>query len=109
MRSIFVCTLLALAPLAAETRWYKVEPDPVSFAGTALDLSRFVEAPSGKHGFVQARNGHFVFEDGTPVRFFGAPVDPFEADEIVPAVRRMPESFDPQWTPITELKVRKGL
>ena len=38
-----------------------------------LDLS-FVfahEAPAGKHGFLRADGQHFVFEDGTPARFWG--------------------------------------
>jgi len=38
----------------------------------ALDASHLVEAPSGTHGFLRSdSDGHFVFEDGTPVRFIG--------------------------------------
>lgn len=36
-----------------------------------MDFSFLLDAPAGKHGFVQVKNGHFVFEDGTPARFFG--------------------------------------
>lgn len=36
-----------------------------------VDLRQFLDAPAGKHGFLQIRNGHFVFEDGTPARFIG--------------------------------------
>ncbi len=37
-----------------------------------LDASHLVEAPSGTHGFLRSDpDGHFVFEDGTPVRFIG--------------------------------------
>ncbi len=39
--------------------------------GSALDLSFLQDAPAGRHGFVTARDGHFVFEDGTPARFYG--------------------------------------
>lgn len=35
------------------------------------DFSHLLDAPAGKHGFVQARNGHLYFEDGTRARFLG--------------------------------------
>lgn len=37
----------------------------------ALDFSCLLDAPAGKHGFVQAKNGHLYFEDGTRARFIG--------------------------------------
>ena len=37
----------------------------------ALDYSHLLDAPAGKHGFVEARHGHLYFEDGTRARFFG--------------------------------------
>ncbi|MEY8494185.1 hypothetical protein AALC16_14395 [Lachnospiraceae bacterium 29-91] len=36
-----------------------------------LDFSHLLDAPAGKHGFVESRNGHFYFEDGTRARFIG--------------------------------------
>ncbi len=36
-----------------------------------LNYSHLLDAPAGKHGFVQVRDGHFYFEDGTRVRFLG--------------------------------------
>ncbi|MFW6189085.1 MAG: cellulase family glycosylhydrolase [Planctomycetota bacterium] len=36
-----------------------------------VDLSFLNHKPAGKHGFVRAEDGDFVFEDGTPVRFWG--------------------------------------
>jgi hypothetical protein len=37
-----------------------------------LDLSFLLDAPAGKHGFMKTtKDGHFIFEDGTPARFFG--------------------------------------
>ena len=96
MPRLALCSTLALAlcvltAVNAQTRWYPVQADPPSFAGTALDLSRFVEAPTGKHGFLKAKNGHFAFDDGTPARFFGAQINPFGPEEVVSAVRRMRE------------------
>ena len=36
-----------------------------------LDYSHLLDAPAGKHGFVESRKGHFYFEDGTRARFLG--------------------------------------
>lgn len=37
----------------------------------ALDFSYLNEMPAGQHGAVLSKDGDFVFEDGTPVKFFG--------------------------------------
>jgi hypothetical protein len=37
----------------------------------ALDFSWLLDAPAGKHGFLRAQGDQLVFEDGTPIRFFG--------------------------------------
>jgi hypothetical protein len=36
-----------------------------------LDFSGLVEAPAGRRGFVQARDGRLTYEDGTRARFIG--------------------------------------
>ncbi|MBD3267615.1 hypothetical protein GF373_13180, partial [bacterium] len=36
-----------------------------------INLSHLLDAPAGKHGFLDIRNKRFVFEDGTPARFWG--------------------------------------
>jgi len=36
-----------------------------------LDFSYLLDAPAGKHGFVQSKDGHFYFENGTQIKFFG--------------------------------------
>jgi len=36
-----------------------------------VDASFLVERPAGRHGFLEIREGRFVFEDGTPARFWG--------------------------------------
>ena len=40
-------------------------------ASSLLDNSALLDAPAGKHGFVQQKNGRFVFEDGRRARFYG--------------------------------------
>ena len=37
----------------------------------AMDFSCLLDAPAGKHGFVQVKQGHLFFEDGGRARFFG--------------------------------------
>ncbi len=39
--------------------------------GGSLDFSYLLDAPAGKHGFLQTKDGHFYFEDGTRARFLG--------------------------------------
>ena len=47
-------------------RIHKAEPNK-----GILDYSHLLDAPAGKHGFVEAKNGHLYFEDGTRARFLG--------------------------------------
>lgn len=36
-----------------------------------LNYSHLLDAPAGKHGFVQTKHGHLFFEDGTRAKFLG--------------------------------------
>lgn len=47
-------------------RIHKAEPNK-----GILDYSHLLDAPAGKHGFVETKNGHLYFEDGTRARFLG--------------------------------------
>lgn len=55
------------------SNWFVYEyPSPDKVAGTPLDASWVLDAPAGKHGYLNHTDGNkFVFEDGTPVSFFG--------------------------------------
>ena len=76
--AITLLILLLLAPAAADdpygtantSRWYK---NAFSWDNSPVDLSFLNrdERPAGRHGFVKAIGDHFVFEDGTPTRFWG--------------------------------------
>ena len=37
----------------------------------AMDFSHLLDAPAGKYGHVQIKDGHFYFENGKRIRFFG--------------------------------------
>ncbi len=69
--------------------WFPLSPARDDFQETILDASPWVEAPTGKHGFVTAKGERFVFTDGTPVRFWGAQMNPWGKEQVDYAVRRM--------------------
>lgn len=54
------------------SKWFPLELAKDDFGPTVLDCSKWIEAPTGKHGFVTVKGDNFLFEDGTPVRFWGA-------------------------------------
>lgn len=37
----------------------------------SIDMSHWLDAPAGKYGFLQMQGDDLVFEDGTPVKFWG--------------------------------------
>ena len=47
-------------------RIHKAEPNQ-----GILDYSHLLDAPAGKHGFVEVKNGNLYFADGTRARFLG--------------------------------------
>jgi hypothetical protein len=69
--------------------WFAFQPVRDDFQPTILDVSRFVEAPTGRHGFLTVRGERFVFEDGAPARFWGAQVNPVAKEQVDFMVRRM--------------------
>ena len=51
--------------------WYLVEADPTSYNTHWVDWSSLLDAPAGKHGFVQAKGDDFFFENGKRAKFWG--------------------------------------
>ncbi len=63
--------------------------------GTALDMSWLLQAPAGQHGFLTVDGDKFVFEDGTPARFWGGNIfgeanfpDKDEAERLADIIAR---------------------
>ncbi len=52
--------------------WIPFDPLAGSTAGTALDMSSFLDIPAGKHGAAESKGQTLVFQDGTPARFWGS-------------------------------------
>lgn len=55
------------------TNWYPYQPceDPSILSGTPIDMSKYIEKPSGKHGHTVVKGDELYFEDGTPTQFWG--------------------------------------
>jgi len=51
-----------------KTQWFPVPSVHDAFTASPIDLSSTLDAPAGKHGFLQNKDGRFVFEDGTPAK-----------------------------------------
>ncbi len=64
---------VVLTPVAYATeKWFAYRgTDPVKRRGTALDVSRLLDAPAGKHGLLKRQGENFVFANGKPLRFLG--------------------------------------
>ncbi|HWA73129.1 MAG TPA: CIA30 family protein [Polyangiaceae bacterium] len=62
-----------LEPIAYDTKdWFPwTGTDPVKRRGTALDVSRLLDAPAGKHGPLTRKGDTFAFRNGKPARFWG--------------------------------------
>jgi len=78
-----------VAPPPEKSHWFHLQPANDTFEPSVLDCSGWVEAPTGKHGFVTVKADRFVFEDGTPARFYGAQMDMFDRKQLDYTIRRM--------------------
>lgn len=64
---------VSLEPIPYDTQGWFPWPgiDPGKLRGTALDVSRLLDAPAGHHGTLGTRGEDLVFRDGTKARFVG--------------------------------------
>ncbi len=70
--AVFLLFATAVSAAESNSKWFPLELAKDDFGPTVLDCSKWIEAPTGKHGFVTVKGDNFVFEDGTAVRFWGA-------------------------------------
>jgi hypothetical protein len=54
----------------AEPDWFPFQPSKDVVPGV-IDMNDWLDHPAGKHGGVRERKDKFVFEDGTPLKFWG--------------------------------------
>jgi len=82
------------SPQPAPNDWFVYRPgDPAYTPDSILDLSALVDAPAGTHGPVQSVDGELIFEDGTPVRFWGVGSHPRGTDALNEAQARFYRSY----------------
>jgi len=62
--------LLSVQTFAQTNGWFPFNPN-VPDTDNRINMSSWLDAPAGKHGFVTMQDEKFVFEDGTPVKFWG--------------------------------------
>ena len=52
--------------------WFMLMAGPDQYSpDSIIDMSYLIEKPAGKYGFLKRQGKDFVFEDGTPVKFWG--------------------------------------
>ena len=74
-KDLFVFFLLFFITLSAfgeiDTKGWFVFDNKDDLTPSVIDMSDWLDTPSGKHGFVKIKKDMFVFEDDTPVKFWG--------------------------------------
>ncbi|MGL6269718.1 MAG: hypothetical protein ACRC2O_17415, partial [Chitinophagaceae bacterium] len=50
--------------------WFAFLPTAIE-SGNAIDMTQWLDKPAGRHGFLQMKGKDFLFDDGTPVKFWG--------------------------------------
>lgn len=59
-----------ISPPVAQAQWFPLKINE-SAEKVEFDMTQWLHKPAGKHGFVKIDNDRFVFEDGTPIKFWG--------------------------------------
>ena len=69
-----ICSAFAFSSGAQDLKnWFVFTPEDEP-SGAITDMADWLDKPAGKHGFVQMKDDRLVFEDGTPVKFWGTNV-----------------------------------
>ncbi len=81
--------ILAIIPVillscGKQEQWFPFKP--IKAEGISVtDQTHWLDAPAGKHGFLNMDGDHFSFEDGTPVKFWGVNIcseKPYVSGEV---------------------------
>jgi hypothetical protein len=62
--------VVAYAPTVTAPDWFAYQPEG-DIGRSAIGMEDWLERPAGKHGGVRISGDRFVFEDGTPIQFWG--------------------------------------
>src|SRR5690606_19542357 len=81
---IFFFAGLSISSRCQNAAWFPFQPQDY-YKTQNLNLSHWLDAPAGKHGFVQMQGKDLVFENGQPIKFWGTNINgnnPFTSQEI---------------------------
>jgi len=77
-----------------EGDWYVFSPEE-DYSPSVIDMSDWLDAPAGNHGFLTYQNEKLVFEDGTEAKFWGTNINnrrPYaekeQVDEWIPFLKK---------------------
>ena len=79
---LVVCSLLGGAVAQERIGLKPFTIDHRAADGSVVDLSFLLDAPAGKDGFIQVRNGHFAKPDGKRFRIWGVNITQFAAGSV---------------------------
>ncbi|HQH40613.1 MAG TPA: hypothetical protein PK825_02630 [Bacteroidales bacterium] len=67
---LFIFLFARPADSQQTSNWFPFHGED-DFSPSEIDMSHWLDKPAGKHGFVLMDKDRFLFEDGTPVKFWG--------------------------------------
>jgi hypothetical protein len=71
-----IFSVLSFLPFAAFTQpneqanWFVFRPG-TDYSNSRINMEHWLDAPAGKHGFAQMKDGNIFFEDGRQIKFWG--------------------------------------
>jgi len=68
---LFISAPLAIAEDRKEEAWFPFYIPWNYCEGSKIDFGFLLDAPAGKHGFLESRDGHFYFKNGKRAKFWG--------------------------------------
>ncbi|MBI9070268.1 MAG: hypothetical protein JEY94_01635 [Melioribacteraceae bacterium] len=73
-KKIYLIVLLMTCRLLSQNEetsdWFEFNP-PVNYSDSRITMNNWLDAPAGKHGFLEMKNDELVFEDGEKIKFWG--------------------------------------
>src|SRR5690606_6006230 len=81
---VMICmSFQSISVRCQQSAWFPFKPQDY-YKTQNLNLSHWLDAPAGKHGFVQIRGKDLVFENGKSIKFWGTNINgrnPFSTQE----------------------------
>jgi len=66
----FLMTSICFGQTSETENWFPFEPSS-NLSNSRIEMNSWLDAPAGKHGFLNYEKENLVFDDGTPIKFWG--------------------------------------